>query len=109
MPDKPVQKAVNRIKARLEQREGPVEKDQATVPIADAMRAYWERDLLSFSIPAHGGGRGPAPEFTRWAGPDVARADLPMSHGVDRRDRSLQVQATAQELFAQAVGSKQTL
>src|SRR5256714_1448833 len=73
------------------------------------MRAYWERDLLSFSIPAHAGGRGPAPEFTQWAGHDAARADLPMSHGVDRRDRSLEVQATAQELFAEAVGSRQTL
>src|SRR6059058_527838 len=109
MPDKPVQKAVNRIKARLEQREGPVEKDQATVPIADAMRAYWERDMLTFSIPAHNGGRGPAPEFTRWAGPEAARYDLPMSHGVDTRARAWKVQSTAQELFAEAVGAKQTL
>src|SRR4051794_14502838 len=109
MASNPVEKTVNRVKAKLEERRSPVEKDQATVPIADAMRAYWERDMLSFAIPAHCGGRGPAPEFTRWAGLDAARFDLPMSHGVDTRDRAWKVQANAQELFAEAVGAKQTL
>src|SRR5438270_12929336 len=73
------------------------------------MRAYWDRGMLSFSIPAHHGGRGPAPEFTGWAGMEAARFDLPMSHGVDTRDRAWKVQSTAQELFAEAVGAKQTL
>src|SRR5215210_1204555 len=102
-------KALNRLKGKLEARRSPVEKDQETVPVADAMRAYWERDFLSFAIPAHNGGRGPAPEFTRWAGMDAARFDLPMSHGVDTRDRAWGVLSTAQELFAEAVGAKQTL
>jgi arginine decarboxylase len=65
--------------------------------------------MLSFSIPAHSGGRGPNPEFTKWAGIGTARSDLPMSHGLDTRDRAWQVQSTAQELFAEAVGSEQTL
>src|SRR3954447_3470659 len=104
-----VKKAVNRAKAKLEEREGPVRKDQNAVPIADAMRAYHERDMLSFSIPAHVGGRGPKPEFAQWAGLEAARYDLPMSHGVDTRDRAWAVQSTAQELFAEAVGAKQTL
>src|SRR3954471_6691208 len=50
-------KALNRLKGKLEARRSPVEKDQETVPVADAMRAYWERDFLSFAIPAHNGGR----------------------------------------------------
>src|SRR3954451_9843276 len=104
-----VKKNVNRAKAKLEQREGPVRNDQNAVPIADAMRAYHERDMLSFSIPAHAGGRGPEPEFAQWAGIGAARYDLPMSHGVDTRDRAWGVQSTAQELFAEAVGAKQTL
>src|SRR3954447_14264090 len=104
-----VKKAVNRAKAKLEEREGPVRKEQDAVPIADAMRAYHERDMLSFAIPAHVGGRGPKPEFTQWAGIDAARFDLPMSHGVDTRDRAWGVQSTAQELFAEAVGARQTL
>lgn len=79
------------------------------MPLADAMRAYRERDMLSFSIPAHGGDRGPAPEFTQWAGADAARFDLPMTHGVDTRNMAWGVRSTAQELFAEAVGAKQTL
>jgi arginine/lysine/ornithine decarboxylase len=102
-------RAVNRLKATLERRRSPVRNDQDTVPIADAIRAYWDRDMLSFGIPAHAGGRGPKPEFTKWAGLEAARSDLPMSHGMDTRDRAWKVQATAQQLFAEAVGAKQTL
>src|SRR5215216_1683348 len=109
MASRPLKKVANRVKASLEERQGPVEKDQDAVPIADAMRDYWDRGMLTFSIPAHNGGRGPAPEFTQWAGMDAARFDLPMSHGVDTRDRAWKVQSTAQELFAEAVGAKQSL
>src|SRR3982074_1082967 len=73
------------------------------------MRDFWDREMLTFSIPAHNGGRGPAPEFTKWAGIDAARCDLPMSHGLDTRDRAWKVQSTAQDLFAEAVGARQTL
>src|SRR4051812_16576851 len=109
MTNRPVKKAVNRVKSSLERRAGPVRKDQDAAPIADAMRDFWARGMLSFSIPAHAGGLGPAPEFTQWAGMETARFDLPMSHGVDTRDRAWGVQSTAQELFAEAVGAKQTL
>src|SRR3954471_24949231 len=105
----PVKKAVNQLKATIDRRQGPARKSQDAVPIADAMQAYWDRGMLTFAIPAHSGGRGPAPEFARWAGLEAARFDLPMSHGVDTRDRAWQVQSTAQELFAEAVGAKQTL
>jgi arginine decarboxylase len=107
--EQPLKKVVNRVKGAVKEREGPVRKAQDAVPVADAMRDFWERGMLTFSIPAHNGGRGPAPEFTGWAGPEVARFDLPMSHGVDTRDRAWGVQASAQELFAEAVGAKQTL
>src|SRR4051795_12167762 len=107
--EKSMKRAANRVKTAMRQRQSPARHDKDATPIADAMRAFGERDMVSFSIPAHGGGRGPAPEFTRWAGIDAARFDLPMSHGVDTRDRAWQVQATAQELFAEAVGAKQTL
>src|SRR5436305_5174339 len=108
MTNQQLKKTLNRVKGQLERRRGPVRKDQSAVPIADALEAYWDRGMLTFSIPAHNGGRGPAPEFTRWAGADVARVDVPMSHGVDTRDRAWGVQSTAQELFAEAVGAKQT-
>lgn len=106
---RPFEKATRRIQAEMAKRQGPVRKEQDAVPIADAMRDYWARGMLTFGIPAHNGGRGPAPEFVSWAGADAARFDLPMSHGVDTRNRAWQVQSTAQELFAEAVGAKQTL
>src|SRR3954447_10342495 len=107
--DVPLKKAANRIKGTLAERQGPVAKNQDAAPIADAMRAFWERDMLSFAIPAHNGGGGPKPEFTQWAGTDAARFDLGMRHGVDTLDRVWGVQKTAQELFAEAVGAKQVL
>src|SRR3977135_3392220 len=109
MDRRTVKKTVNRAKATLRRLEGPARKDQEAAPIADAMRDYWARDMLSFSIPAHSGGRGPAPEVTEWAGDGVVRFDLPMSHGVDTRDRAWGIQSTAQQLFAEALGAKQTL
>src|SRR3954451_19636911 len=102
-------KALNQVKDALAKRDGPAKKDQSTVPLADAMREYWDRDILTFSIPAHNGGRGRTPESTKWMGRAVARCDLSTSHGIDTRNRAWQVQKTAQELFADAVGSKQTL
>jgi arginine decarboxylase len=105
-----VKKVLNRANATKERRaHSPVRSSQDTVPIADAIEAYWKRDMVSFAIPAHHGGRGVTPEFARWAGIDAARSDLPMSHGLDTRDRAWKVQSTAQELFADAVGAKQTL
>src|SRR2546421_3562415 len=104
-----LKKAANRVKSSLAARQGPARRDQDAVPIADAMRDFRERGMLTFSIPAHNGGRGPAPEFTQWAGMDAARFDLPMSHGVDTRNRAWKVQSTAQELFADAVGARQGL
>jgi arginine decarboxylase len=102
-------KIFSKLSAKLERRKSPVSKDQDTVPLADAMCAFHERDMLTFAIPAHNGGRGPVPEFTRWLGPEAARFDLPLSHGVDTRDHAWAVQQTAQELFAEAVGADHTL
>src|SRR3954470_18188865 len=105
----PVKKTVNRVKASLDKRKGPARKEQDAAPIADAIRDYWDRGMLTFGIPAHNGGRGAAPGVASPIGLDALGGGLPMSHGVDTRDRSWQVQTTAQELFAEAVGAKQTL
>jgi arginine/lysine/ornithine decarboxylase len=109
MESRPLRKAASRVKSTLRAFEGPARKDQGAAPIGDAIRDFWDRGMLTFSIPAHTGGRGPEPEFAKWAGLETARADLPMSHGLDTRDRAWKVQATAQQLFAEAIGAKQTL
>jgi arginine/lysine/ornithine decarboxylase len=109
MSERSLKKVVNRVKTAAKERQGPVEKSQDAVPIADAMQDYWDRDMLTFAIPAHNGGRGPAPEFTKWAGMDAARFDLSLSHGVDTRDHAWGVQQAAEDLFAEAVGAEKVL
>jgi arginine decarboxylase len=103
-----LRKAINEVKGRVERARGPIEHDQSAVPLEDAIRDYWRSDRLSFSIPAHAGGRGPVPEAARWTGVEAFRADLPMSHGLDTRDRAWGVQRTAEDLFAEAVGADRT-
>src|SRR4051812_4534580 len=105
----PVKKTVNRVKASLDKRKGPARKEQDAAPIADAIRDYWDRGMLTFGIPAHNGARGPASDIASLIGAQAVRSDLPMSHGLDTRDRAWEVQTTAQELFAEAVGAKQVL
>src|SRR5947209_14791534 len=109
MQTRTVKKAAQRVRSSVRRFEGPARKRQDAAPIGDAIRDYWDRGMLSFSIPAHSGGRGPEPELAKWAGLESARADLPMSHGLDTRDRAWRIQASAQELFAKALGAKQTL
>ena len=104
-----IKRSVNELKSTVAKRRGPVEKSQERAPIADAIADYWRRDMLTFGIPAHNGGRGRPPGFTRWMGLDAARSDLPGSHGLDTRDRAWGVQETAEELFADAVGASKTL
>src|SRR4051794_41954799 len=82
-----IKKSVNKAKASMAQRRGPVQKSQERAPIADAIEDYWRRDMLTFGIPAHNGGRGGAPGVTPWMGIDAARSDLPGSHGPHPRDR----------------------
>jgi arginine/lysine/ornithine decarboxylase len=107
MDESRAKKLVNSVKARAEEWRGPARRDQDAAPIADALDAYWARDTLSLAIPAHRGGRGPTPEAARWAGIQAYRADAPMSHGVDRRDRAWKVQSTAEQLAADALGAEQ--
>src|SRR5437764_3430911 len=59
-----LEKLRRRVESQIAARQGPARKEQAAAPIADAMRDFWERDMLTFGIPAHNGGRGPRPEFT---------------------------------------------
>src|SRR5438270_10936118 len=99
MDTRAAKKAVNRVKSTVRRFEGPARKRQDAAPIGDAIRDYWDRGMLSFSIPAHSGGRGPEPELAKWAGLESARADLPMSHGLDSRDRAWGIQASVPELF----------
>src|SRR4051812_49672359 len=83
----PVKKTVNRVKASLDKRKGPARKEQDAAPIADAIRDYWDRGMLTFGIPAHNGGRGAAPGGASLVGLGAVRRGPPLSHRGGTRGR----------------------
>src|SRR4051794_27943359 len=100
----------NQQKAEGEAERGPVRAEPDAAPIGDAIRAFHERKDLSFGIPAHRSGTGDVtPDTVAWSGEGAFRADVGMNNGVDNRHQSWQVEPTAMELFAAAVGADQTL
>src|SRR3954466_13145980 len=100
----------NQQKAEAEAERGPVRSEPGAAPIGDAIRAFHERNDLAFGIPAHRAGTGDVtPDAVAWSGEGAFRADVGMNNGVDNRHQSWQVEPTAMELFADAVGADQTL
>src|SRR4051794_41827211 len=81
----PVKKTVNRVKASLDKRKGPARKEQDAAPIADAIRDYWKRGMLTFGIPAHNGGRGAPAGGASLIGGQGRRRGPPVRHGVGTR------------------------
>jgi arginine decarboxylase len=89
---------------------GPVRSTPEAMPIGEAIEDYHRRGDLSFAIPAHRSGTGHhIPGASRWAGEQAFRADVGMNNGVDNRHQSWQVESTAMQLFADAVGADETL
>src|SRR4051794_30250624 len=100
----------NQEQAEQEAEESPARAEQDAAPIGDAIEAYHAREALSFGIPAHRAGKGDVvPDAARWAGASAFRSDPGMNNGVDNRHQSWQVEPTAMQLFAEAVGADQTL
>jgi arginine decarboxylase len=100
----------NQKQAETDAKRGPAEADQEAAPIADAIEDFHARNALTFGIPAHRAGEGDVlPEAVAWAGRSAFRSDLGMNSGVDTRHQSWQVEPTAMQLFAEAVGADQTL
>ena len=100
----------NQQKAEEEAEQGPARAEQDAIPIAEAIEAYHARGAIGFGVPAHRAGAGDvAPESVRWAGKSAFRSDPGMNNGVDNRHQSWQVEPTAMQLFAEAVGADQTL
>lgn len=99
----------NQEQAEAEAERGPVRGGAGDAPIGTGIAAFHERGDLAFGIPAHRGGKGVRPDAAAWAGDAAFAADQGMNNGVDNRHQSWQVEATAMDLFAQAVGADLTL
>ena len=96
--------------AQAEGDDGPARHTPKATPIGDAIEAFHRRGDLSFGIPAHRSGTGGhEPIAARWTGPQAFWADVAMNKGTDNRRQSWQVEPTAMQLFAEAVGADETL
>lgn len=105
-----LQRRRNVRRAEKEAKQGPARAEPDTTPIGDAIEAFHERGDVAFGIPAHRSGTGTGESVAvRWAGEQAFRADVGMNNGVDNRHQSWQVQPTAMQLFADAVGAEETL
>lgn len=97
-------------RAEQEGQDPPFGQGPGHVPIGEAIQDFHARGAYAFGIPAHRSGRGAIEQdAVAWTGADAFRADVGMNNGVDNRHQSWQVEPTAMELFAQAVGADQTL
>jgi arginine decarboxylase len=100
----------NQQRAEVEAEHSPARGEPDAAPIGEAIEDFHVREALSFGIPAHRAGTGDVvPDAAAWAGMEAFSADPGMNNGVDNRHQSWQVEPTAMELFAQAVGADQTL
>jgi arginine decarboxylase len=100
----------NMQRAEEEADAGPVRSRSDAMPIGEAIEDFHRRGDLSLGIPAHRSATGRhLPGASRWAGEEAFRADVGMNNGVDNRHQSWQVEPTAMQLFADAVGADETL
>jgi arginine/lysine/ornithine decarboxylase len=60
-------------------------------------------------VPAEAERGAVVPDAARWTGIEAFRADVGIDKGIDTRHQSWQVEPTAMQLFAQAVGADRTL
>lgn len=108
--DVDARRSENERKSEGEAERGPARSEPGAAPIGEGIQDFHERGALAFGIPAHRAGTGDVvPDAAEWAGADAFRADPGMNNGVDNRHQSWQVEPTAMQLFAEAVGADQTL
>jgi arginine decarboxylase len=104
MPD-PLAAVQRRIAAAAE----AGERDQSRAPMLEALEAYWASDPVSFSIPAHKGGRRLDDETLAILGEQPFRDDAPAHKGLDDRADSYGILAHAFDLAADAFAADQAL
>ncbi|MEE1787089.1 ornithine decarboxylase [Streptomyces sp. SP17BM10] len=82
--------------------------DQSQAPVLEALAAFHANPLTTFTPPGHKQGRGADPRVLEALGPDVFRADVLATGGLDDRLDSRGILQHAQELMAEAVGADHT-
>jgi arginine decarboxylase len=109
MDTRTIERRLNTLKAKVEEKRGPAGNSQQDTPILAALRHFHDEDTVSLAIPAHKSGAG-APSYAIEAlGAEAFRADQTSLNGLDNRHESWEVQTAAQNLAAEALGADQCL
>ncbi|MFI2608226.1 aminotransferase class I/II-fold pyridoxal phosphate-dependent enzyme [Kitasatospora sp. NPDC018619] len=82
--------------------------DQSQAPVLEALAAYHANGHTAFTPPGHKQGRGADERVLAVLGPDVFRADVLATGGLDDRLTSRGILRDAQALMAEAVGADHT-
>jgi arginine decarboxylase len=107
-PDTALQRNIEQT--RREALAGPARDEPDAEPVGEAVEAFRDRGDIAYAIPAHRSGRGRhLPGVSEWVGEQAVRADVATTKGLDTRTASWQVEQTAHDLFARAVGADQVL
>lgn len=82
--------------------------DHTRAPLLEALLAYRDADMTSFTIPGHKRGRGVEAELAATLGRDAFRDDIPLAGGADDLRMTSGVLEQAQRLAADAFGAQRS-
>src|SRR3954447_2135729 len=85
------------------------DRDHRRAPILQALEAFLQSDVSSYSIPAHKHGQGIDEQTLEVLGRQPYLTDAPMHHGLEDRVSSNKILTHAQSLAADAFGADQCL
>lgn len=82
--------------------------DHTHAPLAEAVRAYRDEEMIPFTTPGHKRGRGIPPQTAALLGRDAFLNDIPVASGVDDTHMTRDVLGDAERLAADAYGAERS-
>src|SRR3954452_18144565 len=97
--------AIDAVQQEIKAAEERGDRDHRRAPILQALEAFLQSDVASYSIPAHKLGEGVDEQTLEVLGQQPYRTDAPMHHGLEDRVSSNKILTHAQSLAADAFGA----
>src|SRR4051794_6422450 len=101
--------AIDVVQQEIRAAEERGDRDHHRAPILQALKAFMESEVTTFSIPAHKKGSGIDDDTLEVLGKQPYLADAPMHHGLEDRVSSNKILTHAQSLAADAFGADECL
>src|SRR3954447_16723636 len=101
--------AIDLVQQEIRAAEERGDRDHHRAPILQALKAFMESEVTTFSIPAHKKGARIDDDTLEVLGKQPYLADAPMHHGLEDRVSSNKILTHAQSLAADAFGAEECL